>query len=146
MRDIVTHRNPSQLQPSTSTLNFAQSSTSHSPPKSARPYTRPNSLNLALKSMHLSSNPLTPNPQYIYTRNPLYIYTRNPLNFYTRNPLYIYTRSASLRSLSQMSNGDPKTLEQEKQKNLKDQQAESPHEHAPRWNEALAVSLLISLL
>ena len=138
MRDIVTHRNPSQLQPSTSTLNFAQSSTSHSPPKSARPYTRPNSLNLALKSIHLSSNPLTPNPQYIYTRNPLYIYTRNPL--------YIYTRSASLRSLSQMSNGDPKTLEQEKQKNLKDQQAESPHEHAPRWNEALAVSLLISLL
>ena len=138
MRDIVTHRNPSQLQPSTSTLNFAQPSTSHSPPKSARPYTRPNSLNLALKSIHLSTNPLTPNPQYIYTRNPLYIYTRNPL--------YIYTRSASLRSLSQMSNGDPKTLEQEKQKNLKDQQAESPHEHAPRWNEALAVSLLIFLL
>jgi hypothetical protein len=40
----------------------------------------------------------------------------------------------------QMSGGDPETLETEKQKNLADQQDQSPHEHAPKWNEALAVS------
>lgn len=39
-----------------------------------------------------------------------------------------------------MAGGDAAKLENEKQKNLADQQDQSPHKDAPRWNEALAVS------
>lgn len=41
-----------------------------------------------------------------------------------------------------MAGGDAAKLENEKQKNLADQQDQSPHKDAPRWNEALAVSPL----
>jgi hypothetical protein len=40
-----------------------------------------------------------------------------------------------------MAGGDAAKLESEKQKNLADKQDQSPHKDAPRWNEALAVSI-----
>jgi len=40
-----------------------------------------------------------------------------------------------------MAGGDAAKLEKEKQKNLANEQDQSPHKDAPRWNEALAVSL-----
>ncbi|KAG7566895.1 hypothetical protein FFLO_01396 [Filobasidium floriforme] len=48
---------------------------------------------------------------------------------------------SALRSFperSQMAGGDAAKLENEKQKNLADQQDPSPLKDAPRWNEALA--------
>ena len=39
-----------------------------------------------------------------------------------------------------MAGGDAAKLEKEKQKNLANEQDQSPHKDAPRWNEALAVS------
>lgn len=40
-----------------------------------------------------------------------------------------------------MSNQDPAVLEREKQAHLKGEDKNQPHpEHAPKWNESLAVS------
>ncbi|GHJ90002.1 hypothetical protein NliqN6_6404 [Naganishia liquefaciens] len=58
----------------------------------------------------------------------------------SKTPVRAFTVSTtwSMPERSQMSGGDAKKLEQEKQKNLSGQQ-KSPHpEKAPGWNETLA--------